>query len=127
LGSATVIPVGTSSRTDDHGGHVHALSGQLAQHELPGRVGTDRRDQRDAEPEPRRGHRGGAPDDEGNARDQLLLLAERGGDIVARDEHIRIAVAEHHQVDIPGRPGFAAVKFDVDLDGKVFYPCPRGS
>ena len=23
--------------------------------------------------------------------------------------------------------GFAAVKFDVDLDGKVFYPCPRGS
>jgi hypothetical protein len=22
--------------------------------------------------------------------------------------------------------GFAAVKFDVDLDGKVFYPCPRG-
>ena len=23
--------------------------------------------------------------------------------------------------------GFAAVKFDVDLDGKVFYPCPHGS
>jgi Glycoside-hydrolase family GH114 len=23
--------------------------------------------------------------------------------------------------------GFAAVKFDVDLDGKVFHPCPRGS
>jgi hypothetical protein len=23
--------------------------------------------------------------------------------------------------------GFAAVKFDVDLDGKMFYPCPRGS
>jgi hypothetical protein len=23
--------------------------------------------------------------------------------------------------------GFAAVKFDVNLDGKVFYPCPRGS
>ena len=23
--------------------------------------------------------------------------------------------------------GFAAVKFDVDLDGKVFYPCPKGS
>ncbi|HEY5350850.1 MAG TPA: endo alpha-1,4 polygalactosaminidase [Streptosporangiaceae bacterium] len=23
--------------------------------------------------------------------------------------------------------GFAAVKFDVDLDGKVFYPCPSGS
>jgi len=23
--------------------------------------------------------------------------------------------------------GFAAVKFDVDLDGRVFYPCPRGS
>ncbi len=22
--------------------------------------------------------------------------------------------------------GFAAVKFDVDLDGKLFYPCPRG-
>jgi hypothetical protein len=22
--------------------------------------------------------------------------------------------------------GFAAVKFDVDLDGKTFYPCPRG-
>ena len=22
--------------------------------------------------------------------------------------------------------GFAAVKFDVDLDGKMFYPCPRG-
>ncbi len=25
-----------------------------------------------------------------------------------------------------GKNGFAAVKFDVDLDGKVFYPCPRG-
>jgi len=23
--------------------------------------------------------------------------------------------------------GFAAVKFDVDLDGKVFYPCPTGT
>ena len=23
--------------------------------------------------------------------------------------------------------GFAAVKFDVDLDGRVFYPCPRGA
>ena len=23
--------------------------------------------------------------------------------------------------------GFAAVKFDVDLDGRVFYPCPSGS
>ena len=22
--------------------------------------------------------------------------------------------------------GFAAVKFDVDLDGRMFYPCPRG-
>jgi hypothetical protein len=27
-----------------------------------------------------------------------------------------------------GRPtGFSAVKFDVNLDGKVFYPCPRGT
>jgi hypothetical protein len=25
-----------------------------------------------------------------------------------------------------GKNGFSAVKFDVDLDGKVFYPCPRG-
>lgn len=24
------------------------------------------------------------------------------------------------------RAGFAAVKFDVDLDGRVFYPCPAG-
>ena len=23
--------------------------------------------------------------------------------------------------------GFSAVKFDVDLNGKVFYPCPRGT
>jgi len=23
--------------------------------------------------------------------------------------------------------GFAAVKFDVDLDGKMFYPCPKGT
>jgi Glycoside-hydrolase family GH114 len=23
--------------------------------------------------------------------------------------------------------GFAAVKFDVNLDGKIFYPCPRGT
>jgi hypothetical protein len=22
--------------------------------------------------------------------------------------------------------GFSAVKFDVDLNGRVFYPCPRG-
>ena len=25
-----------------------------------------------------------------------------------------------------GRAGFAAVKFDVNLDGRVFFPCPRG-
>ncbi|HEX5190236.1 MAG TPA: endo alpha-1,4 polygalactosaminidase [Streptosporangiaceae bacterium] len=25
-----------------------------------------------------------------------------------------------------GKNGYAAVKFDVDLDGRVFYPCPRG-
>jgi hypothetical protein len=25
-----------------------------------------------------------------------------------------------------GKNGFAAVKFDVDLDGRTFYPCPRG-
>jgi hypothetical protein len=25
------------------------------------------------------------------------------------------------------RHGFAAVKFDVSLDGRMFYPCPRGS
>jgi Glycoside-hydrolase family GH114 len=30
-----------------------------------------------------------------------------------------------HAVYLP-RDGFAAVKFDVDLDGKEFYPCPRG-
>jgi hypothetical protein len=24
------------------------------------------------------------------------------------------------------RHGFAAVKFDVDLNGRMFYPCPRG-
>jgi hypothetical protein len=23
--------------------------------------------------------------------------------------------------------GFSAVKFDVDLNGKMFYPCPRGT
>ena len=23
--------------------------------------------------------------------------------------------------------GFAAVKFDVNLDGKTFYPCPGGA
>jgi hypothetical protein len=23
--------------------------------------------------------------------------------------------------------GFAAVKFDVNLNGKIFYPCPRGT
>ena len=25
-----------------------------------------------------------------------------------------------------GKNGYAAVKFDVNLDGRVFYPCPRG-
>jgi hypothetical protein len=25
------------------------------------------------------------------------------------------------------RDGFAAVKFDADLDDKTFYPCPRGT
>jgi hypothetical protein len=25
------------------------------------------------------------------------------------------------------RGGFAALKFDVSLDGKMFYPCPEGS
>jgi hypothetical protein len=23
--------------------------------------------------------------------------------------------------------GFAAVKFDVNLDGRLFYPCPTGT
>ena len=31
-----------------------------------------------------------------------------------------------HIVYAPPR-GFAAVKFDVDLNGKMFYPCPAGS
>jgi hypothetical protein len=53
--------------------------------------------------------------------------------------------ADHYVCD-PGRPcrggraftafcrrvyapsdGFAAVKFDVNLDGRVFFPCPRGT
>jgi hypothetical protein len=31
-----------------------------------------------------------------------------------------------HRVYAPAN-GFAAVKFDVNLDGKMFYPCPKGS
>lgn len=31
-----------------------------------------------------------------------------------------------HNVYAP-RGGFAAVKFDVNLDGKMFFPCPRGT
>lgn len=31
-----------------------------------------------------------------------------------------------HRVYAPAN-GFAAVKFDVDLDGKLFYPCPKGT
>ena len=28
---------------------------------------------------------------------------------------------------VPPNARFAAVKFDVDLDGRLFYPCPNGT
>jgi hypothetical protein len=42
-----------------------------------------------------------------------------------RCPHQRLFATFCHVVYAP-RDGFAAVKFDVDLDGKKFYPCPRG-
>jgi hypothetical protein len=80
---------------------VDPLGGQLVPHGRAGRVGADRGDQRDAEPEPRRGHRGdgrGPADDQRDAIHQLLLLAERGCHVAAQDEHVRVAVAQHEQV-----------------------------
>ncbi|HUZ34854.1 MAG TPA: endo alpha-1,4 polygalactosaminidase [Streptosporangiaceae bacterium] len=40
--------------------------------------------------------------------------------------HKRAFATFCHIVYAP-RAGFAAVKFDVNLDGKMFYPCPHGS
>ncbi len=39
----------------------------------------------------------------------------------------RHAFATFCRVVYAPRSGFAAVKFDVNLDGRMFYPCPRGS
>jgi glycosyl hydrolase family 114 len=36
------------------------------------------------------------------------------------------AFARYCQLVYAPRNGFSAVKFDVDLDGSMFYPCPRG-
>ena len=38
----------------------------------------------------------------------------------------RRSFATFCRVEYAGPNGFAAVKFDVNLDGKVFLPCPRG-
>ena len=38
----------------------------------------------------------------------------------------RRSYATFCRVEYAGPNGFAAVKFDVDLNGKVFLPCPRG-
>ena len=43
---------------DRHEADVDPLGGQLVPHELTRGVGADRGDQRDAQPQPRRGHRG---------------------------------------------------------------------
>jgi glycosyl hydrolase family 114 len=57
--------------------------------------------------------------------------AEYGADHVVCDpgqrcKHRRLFSTFCHAVYAPPH-GFAAVKFDVDLDGKVFFPCPRGT
>jgi hypothetical protein len=67
----------------------------------PAGIGADRGGQRDAQPEPGRGHRGDGrrtPDDQRDAVDQLLLLTEGRGDVVARHQHVRVAVAQDDQV-----------------------------
>ena len=96
------MPVGRPA-ADGDGADVDPLGGQLVQHERAGTVGADRGDEGDTEPEPRRGDgsdRRGPPDDHPDAAHQLLPLAEDGGHVVAEDEHVRIAVAEHHQVHV---------------------------
>jgi len=57
--------------------------------------------------------------------------AEYGADHVVCNpgqqcKHKRLFATFCHAVYAPPA-GFAAVKFDVDLDGKVFFPCPRGT
>jgi hypothetical protein len=57
--------------------------------------------------------------------------AEYGADHVVCDpgqqcKHKRLFATFCHAVYSP-RAGFAAVKFYVDLDGRVFFPCPRGT
>lgn len=84
-----------------HRADVNTLPAQLVQHELAGRVGADRGDQRHPDAEPGRGHRGDgrrSADDQGDRVHQLLLLAERGGHILAEDQYVRIAVPDHDQV-----------------------------
>ena len=91
-------------RADDDGADVDPLPGQLVKHERAGRVVADCRDKRDVQPEPRRGdrgNRGGSADHQVDAAHQLLLLTEGGRHVAAEYQHIRIAVAEHHQVHRP--------------------------
>jgi Glycoside-hydrolase family GH114 len=56
--------------------------------------------------------------------------AEYGADHVVCDPakhcHGRRSFATYCRHVYSGRYGYAAVKFGVDLDGRVFYPCPRG-
>ncbi|HEX6524408.1 MAG TPA: hypothetical protein VF070_31070 [Streptosporangiaceae bacterium] len=86
---------------DDDRAHVDPGTGQLVQHEPPGGVGAHRGHEANAKPEPGGGHRrdrGRSPDGQADAVHQLLLLAERGGDVAAEHEHVRVAVAQHHEV-----------------------------
>jgi hypothetical protein len=46
-----------------------------------------------------------------------------GGDFPTRRAE---ADARRAGRDVRAEGGFDAVKFDVNLDGRVFYPCPRG-
>ena len=107
---------GGSAVADYHGADVDAFPGQLLEHEHPRRVIADRGDQRHLEPESRRSHRGdrgGTADLQGGLVHQLLLLAECGRHVFAEDEHIGVAVPDHHKVQVPAgsRPWASRCRF----------------
>jgi hypothetical protein len=100
---------GRLARADRHRRGVDARRRELAEHERARRVVADRGDQRDPQAKARGGDggdRGGPADHQGHPLNQLLLLAEGGLNVVAVDEHVRVAVADHDEIELAraGRP-----------------------
>jgi hypothetical protein len=81
---------------------VDAASGERVEHETTEQIVADDAGERGSEPEARRPARGdpaGSPDRELRGVDEVLDLSEDRLDFLAGEDQVRIAVAEHDEIE----------------------------